>query len=127
MDDQAGYSLSGGQRPAVAVARATAWGQGVIIMDEPTAALGVKQAGEALELVRRIRAHGLAVVVISHDMPQVFAIADRIHVIRVGRRAATFQHAGHDHGGRGRDHDRRACGTQEAAPADRAEPGVLTS
>jgi fructose transport system ATP-binding protein len=80
-------NLSGGQRQAVAVARAAAWGSKVIIMDEPTAALGVREAGQVLELIRRIRDRGLPVVLISHNMPHVFEIADRIHIQRLGRRA----------------------------------------
>jgi fructose transport system ATP-binding protein len=79
-------TLSGGQRQAVAVARAAAWGQKVVILDEPTAALGVREAGQVLELVRRIRSQGIAVVLISHNMPQIFEIADRIHIHRLGRR-----------------------------------------
>jgi fructose transport system ATP-binding protein len=80
--------LSGGQRQGVAVARAAAWGSRVIIMDEPTAALGVKESAEVLRLIRRLRERGLPVVLISHNMPQVFEIADRIHIQRLGRRAA---------------------------------------
>jgi fructose transport system ATP-binding protein len=72
----------------VAVARAAAWGSRVIIMDEPTAALGVKESAQVLELIRRLRERGLPVVLISHNMPHVFEIADRIHIQRLGRRAA---------------------------------------
>jgi fructose transport system ATP-binding protein len=79
-------TLSGGQRQAVAVARAAAWGRKVVILDEPTAALGVREAGQVLELIRRIRSQGIAVVLISHNMPQIFEIADRIHIHRLGRR-----------------------------------------
>jgi fructose transport system ATP-binding protein len=81
-------SLSGGQRQAVAVARAAAFARRLIIMDEPTAALGVKESAMVLDLIRRIRERGLAVVLISHNMPHVFEVADRIHVQRLGRRAA---------------------------------------
>ena len=81
-------TLSGGQRQAVAVARAAMFGTRVIIMDEPTAALGVRESRQVLDLIVRIREHGVPVVLISHDMPQVFEIADRIHVHRLGRRAA---------------------------------------
>jgi fructose transport system ATP-binding protein len=81
-------TLSGGQRQAVAVARAAAFARHVVILDEPTAALGVRERGMVLDLVRRVRARGLAVVLISHDMPHVFELADRIHVARLGRRAA---------------------------------------
>jgi fructose transport system ATP-binding protein len=81
-------NLSGGQRQGVAVARAAAWANHVVIMDEPTAALGVKESGQVLDLIRRVRDRGLPVVLISHNMPHVFEIADRIHVQRLGRRAA---------------------------------------
>jgi len=86
--NQAVEKLSGGQRQAVAVARAAAWGSRVIIMDEPTAALGVRESGQVLDLIRRIRDRGIPVILISHNMPQVFEIADRIHIMRLGRRAA---------------------------------------
>jgi fructose transport system ATP-binding protein len=85
---QAVETLSGGQRQAVAVARAAAWGRKVVILDEPTAALGVRETTQVLELIRRVRDQGLSVVLISHSMPEVFAIADRIHIHRLGRRAA---------------------------------------
>jgi fructose transport system ATP-binding protein len=81
-------TLSGGQRQAVAVARAAAFGSRVVIMDEPTAALGVQESGKVLELIDRIRERGLPVVLISHNMPHVFEIADRVHVHRLGRRVA---------------------------------------
>ena len=81
-------NLSGGQRQGVAVARAAAWGRRVVIMDEPTAALGVKETAQVLELIKRVRDRGLPVILISHDMPHVFELADRIHIMRLGRRAA---------------------------------------
>jgi fructose transport system ATP-binding protein len=81
-------TLSGGQRQAVAVARAAAFGSRVVIMDEPTAALGVQESGKVLELIDRIRERGLPVVLISHNMPHVFEIADRVHVHRLGKRVA---------------------------------------
>ena len=81
-------TLSGGQRQAVAVARAAAWADRVVIMDEPTAALGVRETKQVLDLILRVREQGLPVVLISHSMPDVFAVADRIHVHRLGRRAA---------------------------------------
>jgi len=81
-------TLSGGQRQAVAVARAAAWGRRVVILDEPTAALGVRETGQVLDLITRVRDQGLSVVLISHSMPDVFQIADRIHIHRLGRRAA---------------------------------------
>jgi fructose transport system ATP-binding protein len=85
---QAVETLSGGQRQCVAVARAAAFAQHVVIMDEPTAALGVKEGNMVLELIRRVRDKGLPVILISHNMPHVFEIADRIHIQRLGRRAA---------------------------------------
>ncbi|ASU85139.1 sugar ABC transporter ATP-binding protein [Nocardiopsis gilva YIM 90087] len=86
---QAVETLSGGQRQAVAVARAAAFGSRVVIMDEPTAALGVRESHAVLDLILRVRESGLAVIVISHNMPHVFEIADRIHIQRLGRRVAT--------------------------------------
>lgn len=87
---QAVETLSGGQRQCVAVARAAAFAQHVVILDEPTAALGVKEGNMVLELIRRVRDKGLPVVLISHNMPHVFEIADRIHVARLGQRAAVL-------------------------------------
>lgn len=81
-------TLSGGQRQAVAVARAAAFGSRVIILDEPTAALGVRESARVLQLIQDLRERGLPVVLVSHNMPQVFEVADRIHVQRLGRRAA---------------------------------------
>src|ERR687897_311969 len=77
-------TFSGGQRQGVAVARAVMWASKVVIMDEPTAALGVAQAGMVLNLVRRVRQTGIPVVFISHNMPQVFDVADRVVVLRLG-------------------------------------------
>ena len=85
---QAVETLSGGQRQCVAVARAAAFARHVVIMDEPTAALGVKEGNMVLELIRRVRDKGLPVILISHNMPHVFEIADRIHIARLGKRAA---------------------------------------
>jgi len=85
---QAVETLSGGQRQAVAVARSAAFARHVVIMDEPTAALGVKEGNTVLELIRKVRNRGLAVILISHNMPHVFEIADRIHIQRLGKRAA---------------------------------------
>jgi fructose transport system ATP-binding protein len=87
---QAVETLSGGQRQCVAVARAAAFAEHVVILDEPTAALGVKEGGMVLELIRRVRDKGLPVILISHNMPHVFEIADRIHVARLGKRAAVL-------------------------------------
>lgn len=81
-------TLSGGQRQGVAVARAASWAQRVVIMDEPTAALGVKETRQVLDLIKRVRDRGLPVILISHDMPHVFELADRIHIVRLGRRVA---------------------------------------
>ena len=83
-------TLSGGQRQCVSVARAAAFARHVVIMDEPTAALGVKEGNMVLALIRRVRDQGLPVVLISHNMPHVFEIADRIHVARLGKRAAVL-------------------------------------
>jgi fructose transport system ATP-binding protein len=81
-------NLSGGQRQGVAVARAAAWGKRLVIMDEPTAALGVKETRQVLDLILEVRDRGLPVILISHDMPHVFEVADRIHIMRLGRRVA---------------------------------------
>lgn len=83
-------TLSGGQRQSVAVARAVAFANRVIFMDEPTAALGVVQRGRVLDTVRRIRDRGICVVLISHNMPEVLSVADRVEVLRLGRRVARF-------------------------------------
>ena len=85
--------LSGGQRQGVAVARAVTWASKAIFLDEPTAALAATQTEKVLELVRRVADHGLAVTLISHDLPQVLEIADRIEVLRLGRRVARFSRA----------------------------------
>ncbi|WP_449396024.1 ATP-binding cassette domain-containing protein [Devosia riboflavina] len=84
--NQAVETLSGGQRQGVAVARAAAFGSKVIILDEPTAALGVKESRRVLELIQDVRARGIPIILISHNMPHVFEVADRIHVHRLGRR-----------------------------------------
>jgi fructose transport system ATP-binding protein len=83
-------TLSGGQRQGVAVARAAAFGSRVIIMDEPTAALGVKESRRVLDLMGRLKAKGLPIVLISHNMPHVFEVADRIHIHRLGKRIAVI-------------------------------------
>src|SRR5476649_2080988 len=85
---QAVGTLSGGQRQGVAVARSTAFARHVVILDEPTAALGVKEGNMVLELIRNVRDRGLPVILISHNMPHVFEIADRIHIQRLGKRVA---------------------------------------
>ncbi|TIT03282.1 ATP-binding cassette domain-containing protein [Mesorhizobium sp.] len=83
---QAVETLSGGQRQGVAVARAAAFGSKMVIMDEPTAALGVKESRRVLELILDVKKRGLPIVLISHNMPHVFEVADRIHIHRLGRR-----------------------------------------
>jgi simple sugar transport system ATP-binding protein len=84
-------SLSGGQRQSVAVARSVVWASRVVFLDEPTAALGVVQRERVLEVVRKVRDTGVAVVLISHNMPEVLAVADRIEVLRLGARVARFR------------------------------------
>ncbi len=86
--DSAVEKLSGGQRQGVAVARAAIFARRLAIMDEPTAALGVRESGQVLSLIRTIRDRGLPVILISHDMPHVFEVADRIQIMRLGRGAA---------------------------------------
>ena len=87
---QAVETLSGGQRQAVAVARAGAFGGKVVILDEPTAALGVRETGQVLKLVRDLRDQGLGIILISHNMPNVFEVADRIHIQRLGARVGVI-------------------------------------
>ncbi|MHA7880773.1 MAG: ATP-binding cassette domain-containing protein [Saccharospirillum sp.] len=84
-------TLSGGQRQGVAVARAAAFGSRVIILDEPTAALGVKESRRVLELIKEVKARGIPIVLISHNMPHVFEVADRIHIHRLGRRLCVIR------------------------------------
>jgi simple sugar transport system ATP-binding protein len=86
-------TLSGGQRQGVAVSRAVTWASRVVFMDEPTAALGVVQTRKVLDLIRRVRDSGLSVVLISHNMPEVFEVADRIQVLRLGQRVASLRAA----------------------------------
>lgn len=90
MDQRVG-TLSGGQRQGVAVARSAAFARNVVIMDEPTAALGVKESRMVVELIRQVRERGLPVILISHNMPQVFDLADRIHIQRLGKRVAVVK------------------------------------
>jgi ABC-type sugar transport system ATPase subunit len=89
--DQPVVDLSGGQRQAVAVARAIAWGRRIVIMDEPTAALGVRESSMVLELIKEVRGQGLSIIMISHNLPEVFAVADRITVLRLGRTITTMR------------------------------------
>lgn len=88
---QAVETLSGGQRQGVAVARAAAFSSKVIILDEPTAALGVKESRRVLELILEVKARGIPIVLISHNMPHVFEIADRIHIHRLGKRLCVIR------------------------------------
>lgn len=83
--------MSGGQRQSIAVARAAAWADRLIFLDEPTAALGVVQTKNVLDLIRRVRDRGIGVVLISHSMPEVIGVADRVHVLRLGTRVATYR------------------------------------
>ncbi|WCN11496.1 ATP-binding cassette domain-containing protein [Marinomonas mediterranea] len=93
--NQAVESLSGGQRQGVAVARSALFGSKVVIMDEPTAALGVKESRRVLNLIKEVRDRGLPIVLISHNMPHVFEVADRIHIHRLGKRAAVVTPQSH--------------------------------
>jgi simple sugar transport system ATP-binding protein len=86
-------NMSGGQRQGIAICRAVTWASKVVFMDEPTAALGVVQTRNVLNHIRRVREHGLSVVLISHSMPEVFEVADRIEVLRQGRRVASLRPA----------------------------------
>jgi fructose transport system ATP-binding protein len=93
--NQSVETLSGGQRQGVAVARAAAFGSKVIILDEPTAALGVKESRRVLELILDVRSRGIPIILISHNMPHVFEVADRIHVHRLGRRLCVIRPQNH--------------------------------
>jgi fructose transport system ATP-binding protein len=93
--DQPVETLSGGQRQGVAVARAAAFGSKVVIMDEPTAALGVKESRRVLELIRDVKKRGLPIILISHNMPHVFEVCDRIHIHRLGSRLAVINSKEH--------------------------------
>ncbi len=88
-------TLSGGQRQAVAVARAVAFGSKVVVLDEPTAALGVRETGQVLRLVEELRSRGLGVIMISHNMPNVFQVADRVQIQRLGRCAGVVTPRSH--------------------------------
>ena len=95
---QAVETLSGGQRQAVAVARAAAFGSKVVVLDEPTAALGVKESGMVLDMIKQLRDNGLGVILISHNMPHVWEAADRIHIQRLGGCAGVITPQSHDMG-----------------------------
>lgn len=88
-------NLSGGQRQAVAVARAAAFGSKVVVLDEPTAALGVRESNQVLSLIGRLRERGVSVILVSHNMPHVFEVADRIHIQRLGKRATVITPQSH--------------------------------
>ena len=103
---QAVETLSGGQRQAVAVARAAAFGSKVVILDEPTAALGVKESGAVLDMIKQLRDKGLPIILISHNMPHVWEVADRIHIQRLGAPGGRHHPAVARHGGGRGDHDR---------------------
>jgi fructose transport system ATP-binding protein len=92
---QAVETLSGGQRQAVAVARAAAFGSKVVILDEPTAALGVKEGNAVLEMIKQLRENGVPIILISHNMPHVWEVADRIHIQRLARRAGVITPQSH--------------------------------
>lgn len=96
--NQAVETLSGGQRQAVAVARAAAFGSRLVILDEPTAALGVKESGMVLDMIKQLRDKGLSIILISHNMPHVWEVADRIHIQRLGGRAGVITPQTHDMG-----------------------------
>jgi fructose transport system ATP-binding protein len=116
-------NLSGGQRQGVAVARAAAFARKLVIMDEPTAALGVRESGQVLDLIRRIRDRGLAVILISHNMPHVFDVADRIHIQRLGRRVALATPEQHTMSEVVAIMTGAMPGDEQTAPADRVPPG----
>lgn len=93
--DQTVETLSGGQRQGVAVARVAAFGSKLIILDEPTAAPGGKESRRVLELILDVKARGIPIILISHNMPHVFEVADRIHVHRLGRRLCVIDPKSH--------------------------------
>ncbi|MBT9387004.1 ATP-binding cassette domain-containing protein [Pseudooceanicola sp. CBS1P-1] len=109
-------TLSGGQRQGVAVARAAAFGSSVVILDEPTAALGVKESRRVLDLIQEVRARGIPIILISHNMPHVFEVADRVHVHRLGRRLCVIDPKQHSMS------DAVAYMTGAAVPEGVAEP-----
>ena len=94
--NQAVETLSGGQRQGVAVARAAAFGSKVIILDEPTAALGVKESRRVLDLIMDVKARGIPIILISHNMPHVFEVCDRIHIHRLGKRLTVIDPRDHE-------------------------------
>ncbi|MEM9436293.1 MAG: ATP-binding cassette domain-containing protein, partial [Pseudomonadota bacterium] len=94
--NQAVETLSGGQRQGVAVARAAAFGSKVIILDEPTAALGVKESRRVLDLIQDVKARGIPIILISHNMPHVFEVCDRVHIHRLGKRLTVIDPKEHE-------------------------------
>ena len=109
-------TLSGGQRQGVAVARAAAFGSRVVILDEPTAALGVKESRRVLDLIQEVRARGIPIILISHNMPHVFEVADRVHIHRLGKRLCVIDPKEHTMS------DAVAYMTGAAVPEGVAEP-----
>ena len=101
-------TMSGGQRQGIAVSRAVMWASKVVFMDEPTAALGVVQTRNVLDLIGRVRDQGVSVVLISHNMPEVLEVADRIEVLRLGAARRAVPARRRDDGGDRRRDDRRA-------------------
>ncbi len=118
-------NLSGGQRQAVAVARAAAFGSKVVVLDEPTAALGVRESNQVLELISRLREQGVPVILISHNMPHVFQVADRIHIQRLGKAGGDHHPAVPQHDRRGRHHDRRGTGMTASQEGGAAAESVV--
>ena len=114
--NQAVETLSGGQRQGVAVARAAAFGSKVIILDEPTAALGVKESRRVLELIQDVKSRGIPIILISHNMPHVFEVADRIHIHRLGKRLCVIDPKKYSMS------DAVAFMTGAAVPEEAAEP-----
>jgi fructose transport system ATP-binding protein len=119
--------LSGGQRQGVAVARAATWARRLVIMDEPTAALGVKETRQVLELILRVRERGLPVILISHDMPNVFELADRIQIMRLGRRVAVVTPTTHTMPEAVAIMTGATLGDEQTARADTPPPGDATN
>lgn len=109
-------TLSGGQRQGVAVARAAAFGSKVVILDEPTAALGVKESRRVLDLIQEVRSRGIPIILISHNMPHVFEVADRVHIHRLGKRLCVIDPKNHTMS------DAVAYMTGAAVPEDALEP-----
>ena len=105
-------TMSGGQRQQVAIARSLLGEPKLVMLDEPTAALGVRQTAQVLELIKRLRERGYGVVVISHNLADVFEVADRIFVLRLGRKAGDFGRRCEPGRGRGRDHRRGSAATE---------------